>query len=56
MNTLEPVLNDPPATTPQSELRRGAVAALPVLLGFILVPWYSARRLPSTSWQQAKWL
>ncbi len=35
MNTLEPVLNDPPATAPQSELRRGAVAALPVLLGFI---------------------
>jgi len=35
MNTHEPVLNDPPATLPQSELRRGAVAALPVLLGFI---------------------
>ncbi|CAI3805213.1 hypothetical protein GLGCALEP_03823 [Pseudomonas sp. MM221] len=35
MNTLEPVLNDPPTTTPQSELRRGAIAALPVLLGFI---------------------
>ncbi|EMR45913.1 MULTISPECIES: AzlC family ABC transporter permease [Pseudomonas] len=35
MNALEPVLNDPPATTPHSELRRGAVAALPVLLGFI---------------------
>ncbi|EKT4483438.1 branched-chain amino acid ABC transporter permease [Pseudomonas putida] len=35
MNSLEPVLNDPPATTTQSELRRGAVAALPVLLGFI---------------------
>ena len=35
MNALEPVLNDPPATTPHTELRRGAVAALPVLLGFI---------------------
>ena len=35
MNTLEPVLNAPPATTPPSELRRGAIAALPVLLGFI---------------------
>lgn len=35
MNTLEPVLNDPPTTTPQSERRRGAVAALPVQLGFI---------------------
>ncbi len=35
MNTLEPVLNNPPATTPQGELRRGAIAAVPVLLGFI---------------------
>ena len=35
MNTLEPVLKDPPTTTPQSERRRGAVAALPVQLGFI---------------------
>ena len=35
MNTLEPVPSDPPATTPQSKLRRGAVAALAVLLGFI---------------------
>jgi len=35
MNTLESVLNDPPASTPHSELRRGALAALPVLLGFI---------------------
>ncbi|MHA6159824.1 AzlC family ABC transporter permease [Pseudomonas sichuanensis] len=33
MNTLEPALNDP--TAPDSELRRGAVAALPMLLGFI---------------------
>lgn len=33
MNTLEPTLNDP--TAPDSELRRGAVAALPMLLGFI---------------------
>ncbi|MDU9405469.1 AzlC family ABC transporter permease [Pseudomonas sp. zfem004] len=35
MNTLEPALNDPPTTAPDSELRRGAVAALPMLLGFI---------------------
>ncbi|MEN5239785.1 MULTISPECIES: AzlC family ABC transporter permease [Pseudomonas] len=33
MNTLEPTLNDP--TAPNSELRRGAMAALPMLLGFI---------------------
>lgn len=33
MNTLESTLNDP--TAPNSELRRGAMAALPMLLGFI---------------------
>ncbi|WP_455843071.1 LLM class flavin-dependent oxidoreductase [Lelliottia jeotgali] len=35
MNALEPALSDPPATTPNDDLRRGAIAAVPVLLGFI---------------------
>ncbi|AGN81890.1 hypothetical protein L483_12030 [Pseudomonas putida H8234] len=35
MTALEPVLNNPPTLSPPGELRRGAVAALPVLLGFI---------------------
>lgn len=35
MTTHDCVLNNPPAATPERELRRGAVAALPVLLGFI---------------------
>ncbi len=35
MTALEPVLNNPPALSPPGELRRGALAALPVLLGFI---------------------
>lgn len=35
MNTLDSVLKDPPVITPARELWRGAVAAVPVLLGFI---------------------
>ena len=35
MNVIEPALSDPPATTPNDDLRRGAIAAVPVLLGFI---------------------
>ncbi|WEK28068.1 MAG: hypothetical protein P0Y58_14230 [Candidatus Pseudomonas phytovorans] len=35
MNSVEPVQNDPPAVPPQSQLRRGAVAALPWLFSLL---------------------
>ncbi len=46
MTALEPVLNNP-TLSPPGELRRGAVAALPVLLGFIPFALVLALRRPS---------